>query len=640
MSAARCLLGTMFVLTAGHVVIAQNAFTGAAMITLQFKPENPSMTDSQLEVRTIADLSSVVASGGGKPVLIGFSIPVGFDCSRVRLISVTAGQAPGYSDAGFASTDAAMANARGFVTLMNTRTGTQDPGAQVELARMVFQLLRPGKASFLAGSARTIHTGSLIGVPPAAAGPAQRIAWADQPYSLQIGSANVIPSLLCPSWFSGPSIFQGMAFLNEGTGTADVQVFGWDRDGRLLQPPSVTNPSMPRPLLPLQQEARVTEQIFDSPSVISVEHGWLEVRSTRPDISGFFLQGMTTAAGIEAMDGADMVYAPASRVIFPLLGDDSGHATDICLVNPGSSPADARILLMNADGSIAQTIPASIAAHGTAVQEISRTSGYVDVEIDNGHLVGFERFGTEKALASLNGQEGLMISNRLVGPQFASGLLAGNLRIDTRVNLVNPSGAINQVILRLTDDKGREIAAPVYRSMAAKSQLSGSGWELFGLTNPLTTSKLAVGTLSVESDQGVIGAMAFGDPVAGTYLAALPLMSTSSAKREMFFGHVAMGVLGNVDYFTGLALVNTSATATANIQLELFDSTGRRVARTQIPYALGPNSRTAQLVQQLIPEFQGSQFGGFVHLVSDVEVYAYMLFGDNSYNFLSAVPVR
>lgn len=176
--------------------------------------------------------------------------------------------------------------------------------------------------------------------------------------------------------------------------------------------------------------------------------------------------------------------------------------------------------------------------------------------------------------------------------------------------------------------------------MAAKSQLSSPGWELFGLANPLTTSQVFVGTLSVASDQGVIGAMTFGDPVAGTYLAALPLMSTSAAKREIFFGHVAVGRIGDVDYFTGLALVNTSTIATANIQLELYDKEGKLVAGTQTPYALGPNSRTAQLVQQLIPEFKGSQSGGFIRLVSDVEVYAYMLFGDTSYNFLSAVPIR
>ena len=61
--------------------------------------------------------------------------------------------------------------------------------------------------------------------------------------------------------------------------------------------------------------------------------------------------------------------------------------------------------------------------------------------------------------------------------------------------------------------------------------------------------------LSVESDAVLLGALTFGDPVSGTYLAALPLMSTAAARREIFFGHVAVGLLDNVDYFTGLALV-------------------------------------------------------------------------------------
>lgn len=640
MSAVRFLLGMWFCLASGLVVCAQNAFTGAAAITLQFKPANPSMADSQLEVRAFADLSSVTASGGDNPILTGFSIPVGFDSSRVLLLSVSSGQAPGYSDAGFAYTDVAVANARGFVTLMNTRSGTENPGMQVELARLVFQLTRPGSASFLAGSARTIHPGALIGVPTTAGAPTQRIPWVDHSYSLSIGSSTTVPSLFCPSWFSMPGTFQGVAFLNEGKETATIQVFGWDRHGALAQLSSAVNPSPPVVLAPMRQEAKVTEEIFNSPAAMGVEHGWIEVRSSQPDISGFFLQGMTSATGVEAMDGADMVYAPASWIVFPMVGSDSGRATEICLVNPASSPVSANIRLMNSDGSTAQTFQTVVAAHGTAVQEISQTSGYVEVNAADGQLLGFERFGTGKALAALNGQDGSMVPNRLSGPQFASGYLGSNLRINTQIALVNPSSQTSRVILRLLNEQGQEMAAPVVRSMAAKSQLSSPGWELFGLANPLTTSQVFVGTLSVASDQGVIGAMTFGDPVAGTYLAALPLMSTSAAKREIFFGHVAVGRIGDVDYFTGLALVNTSTIATANIQLELYDKEGKLVAGTQTPYALGPNSRTAQLVQQLIPEFKGSQSGGFIRLVSDVEVYAYMLFGDTSYNFLSAVPIR
>ncbi len=269
---------------------------------------------------------------------------------------------------------------------------------------------------------------------------------------------------------------------------------------------------------------------------------------------------------------------------------------------------------MNSDGSVAQTVQASIPAHGVAVQEINNGAGYVDVFTDSGLLAGFVRISNGRSLASLNGQNGSMPSNRLVGPHFVSGYL-GNLRMDTQIFIVNPSGASTLVTLRLLDEKGQELAKPVVRSINGGAQLSSSGWELFGLPDPLSTTRLTMGTVLLESEQGLIGAMTFGDPVAGRYLSALPLMSSRSAKREIFFGHVAVGLLGDIDYFTGIALVNASTAVTANVDFELYDSQGKLVAGTGKPFALGPNGRTAQLVQQLIPDFRGSQFGGFIHLV-------------------------
>ncbi len=640
MTSMRLLLGATLLLATGYIMEAQNGFTGTAAITLQFTPAIPSMADSQIEILLAADLSAVQASDGSSPVLSSYSIPVGFDPSRVRLVSAVAGDSPGYSAATFAMTEPAVANARGFVTVMNMRAGAEDPGPRVELARLIFQPVRPGKAPFLVGSARAVRPGTLTAVPPPAGSTVQRISWSDRLYTLEILSGGTASSLLCPSWFSVPGMYQSMALLNEGTGSASIQVFGWASYGELVQPVSGTNPSLPIPLDPLRQEAMLIDQLF-SPGNMSVEAGWIEVRSSHPDISGFFIQAYPTADGmLGKADGADMSYAPAARIVFPLLGSDSSQATEIYLANPGSSPVTAHVSVVNPDGSTGQSIDAPVTRQGTVSQQISRTDGYVDVEVDGGRLLGFERFGNSEALAVLNGQDGTAVSNRLMGPHFASGFLGGNLRVNTQVALVNPSGAESRVLLRLLDEQGREITAPVARTMAPKSQISSPGWQLFGLGDPRSTAQLVSGTFVVESDQGVVGALSFGDPVTGAYLAALPLMSTSAAKREILFGHVAVGIQGNVDYFTGLALVNPSASATAHIELQLYKNDGSLVAKTNSPYELGPNGKAAKLVQELIPDFTGSQFGGFVRLVSDVEVYAYMLFGDSAYNFVCAVPVR
>ena len=144
----------------------------------------------------------------------------------------------------------------------------------------------------------------------------------------------------------------------------------------------------------------------------------------------------------------------------------------------------------------------------------------------------------------------------------------------------------------------------------------------------------------IESDQGLVGSITFGDAQNGQFLASLPLLSTSSAKRELFLDHVAIGTIGDVPYFTGIALVNPSKTRNANVNIQLYSEQGALVAQTSSPYLLEPGKRVSQMLGDFFPGFSGSQFGGFVKITSDVEVFSFMLFGDTSLNFLSAVPVR
>jgi hypothetical protein len=345
----------------------------------------------------------------------------------------------------------------------------------------------------------------------------------------------------------------------------------------------------------------------------------------------------------QQMDGVPMTYTPASRLVFPLVRDPS-RKTEISVANPGNSPVNINMSVVSPHGlpSSKREFTAQIPAHGTYSQELTftdyGTAMYVDVRALDGQLVGVERIGTEESFAALIGQDAELASTRLFGPQFASGYLGGDLRIDTHVALVNPSSTTTIAVLRLLDDEGKEMAPPVVYALAGGGLLSIEGWKLFGFPDPSTTPDIISGSLVVESDQGLVGAVTFGDPIAGKYLAALPLMPSSSAKRQFYFGQVAVGLLGNVDYFTGLALANPSATDPAYINIALHDKDGTILAQTQTAYRLDPGGRTANLIQQLIPNFPATQFGGYMRLTSDIEVHAYMLIGDNHYNFLSAVP--
>jgi hypothetical protein len=645
MKTIQLLLEAVFVLASASSVEAAAIFSGNAEISLQFSPASPSMTDRRLEVKIIADLGAVRTDGGAKPILNSFAMPVGFDPSYVRLISATAGEASGYLPASFAYTQPGFANGRGLVTVMNSRSGTQDPGTQVELGNLTFEIKRPGSAWFIAGSARTIHQGALAAVPADALNSLQSVTWADRSYKIDIGSGGEsLPVLVCPSWLSLAGMYQGMAFLNEGTQPASIQLYGWGADGTLVQSPPAINPSPASSLPAGNQDARTTDEIFQPQNptrAMNVDHGWIEVRADKPNISGFFMQGTSNTPGSAGkLDGIQMTYTPASRLIFPLVRDPN-RTNEISLINPGSAAVSAAIRVIGPAGQELRSISASIPAHGVYSREITDATGtngvYVDVQATGGKLVGVEKLSTIESLAALSGQDAELASTRLSGPQFASGMMAG-LRLDTHIALVNPSSTSTNVVIRLLSDTGNEVAAPVSLTLAGGALISSEGWKLFGLPDPGTTSTFVSGSVVVESDQGLIGALTFGDPLGGKYLAALPLMSSAAAKREIYFGQVAVGVLGNVDFFTGLAMVNPSRTETASIDIELHDKNGNTLAKTTTPFSLGPASRTAQLVPQLIPGFPSSQFGGYIRLISNIEVNAYVMFGDNYYNFLSAVP--
>ena len=454
MRAIKVLLGTVLMLAAANCAFSQNELQGNADISLQFSPSSPSMADSQLEVRIFAELGSVNTYGGAGSILTSFSMPVGFDPSFVRFVSATAGQAAGYSSEKFAYTQPALANGRGLVAVINSRTGSENPGTRVELGRLVFEIKRPGNAWFVAGTARTTHQGTLAAIPADSGTPVQRISWADHTYVVRIeaGTAS-LPSLLCPSWFSVEDLFQGMALLNEGTAPASIQMFGWGPDGTLVQSASAVNPSEATPLLGLNQDARLADYIFQSQGSMNVERGWIEVRADTPDISGFFLQGVNEGSVTKQMDGVPMTYSPASRLIFPLVRDPD-RKTEISVANPGDSPVtiNMRVVFPNGIPTGEQLFTAQIPPHGSYSREITfidnNTEAYVDVRALDGKLVGVERIGADDSFAALIGQDSDL--DYLDGTEIA--LKWGNIVADPVTLMTAMPGVFSLAVLS-NDDK-------------------------------------------------------------------------------------------------------------------------------------------------------------------------------------------
>jgi hypothetical protein len=105
------------------------------------------------------------------------------------------------------------------------------------------------------------------------------------------------------------------------------------------------------------------------------------------------------------------------------------------------------------------------------------------------------------------------------------------------------------------------------------------------------------------------------------------------AQNRLMFSHVAQGG----GYFTGLALLNTNATA-AQVTIAIHSREGTTVASKSVTLQSG--GRLIGLLNELFPNL-GTQMGGFVRVVSTLPVYGLEIFGSVDQRpggFLTNIP--
>jgi hypothetical protein len=623
----------------GQMVRSQSGpFNHNAAVTLDIQPVIPT-AGSDFSIAVKIDLQGVANNSGTPAALGGFVIPVAFDNSRITLKSVAKGSASEFTSA-LTTTDIARANARGFVTLINSQIGSGSPTGTVHVATLTFTANQGGKVQFNVNSARASYEGSLASTysPDPIEGPAS-IAYSNLVTSVEIKQGKAPYRLIYPLFVSTSSDFQGVAIVNESSESATLTFHAFGADGKLLAGMGMANPSTFGAVAAHTQVVRVVEEVFALRDTLGTDRGWIDVESTSSNASGFFLIGHTVNGITNELDGADVSHALAAHAIFPVMGEDTARDTKICVVNPGSIPATGSLKLQKGDGTTQQIIPVSIPAQGVFEQTVQSTmvpgDGYAELEMSSGSVAGLERFGNAKALACLAAQDVDKAANVLCAPHLASG--KAGARYFTEINVINTSARAASVTFRLLNNEGKEIAGSVARAIDAKGQLRIRADRLFGLPDPATAEDYRTGVIMVEADRELVGNVTFGN-TDGDFLSSLPLLSTSSAKREIYLDHVALGSIAPITYWTGIALVNASPERDAQVEIRLYRPDGELVGQTT--RTIPGKGRLLKLVSELGPSFNVNQFGGFLRVTSDVEVFAFMLFGDTGSTFLSAVPVR
>jgi len=631
------LFGTLVI--CGIPALAQSGpFTPSAAVTLDVQPSFPT-AGGDFTVAIHVDLEGVTNRSSALAALGGFVIPVAFDNTRVTLKSVARGSASGFTSE-LTYTDISKANARGCVTVVNAQTGTGAPTGNIHIATLTFTANQGGKVQFNVNSARARYEGSIASTydPARREGPAS-IAYTDQVTSVQINQGSDPYHLIYPSFVSTSSDFQGVAIVNESSASATLTFRAFGVDGKLLARTDMANPHTPAALAANTQYVKLVEEMFTLHDIFDTDHGWIDVESTSPNTSGFFLIGHTVNGITAELDGADVSHALTAHAIFPVVGKDTAKDTKIYAVNPGSTPATGSLKLQNSDGTTRQAFPVSIPAYGVFERTFPSTAvpldGYVELEMLSGMVTGMEKFGNAKALACLAAQDVDKAANVLCAPHLANG--KAGARYFTEINVINTSSQAASATFRLLNDEGGESVSPVMRAIGARSELRLRADRLFGLPDPATAEGYSTGIIKVECERALVGNITFGD-IDGQFLSSLPLLSTSSAKREIYLDHVALGTIAPLPYWTGIAIVNASQERDAHVAIRLYNPNSQLVGQTT--KIIPKRGRLLKLISELDPSFNVNQFGGFLQVTSDVEVFAFMLFGDTGSTFLSAVPVR
>ncbi|MBI4483328.1 MAG: hypothetical protein HY652_10615 [Acidobacteria bacterium] len=435
----------------------------------------------------------------------------------------------------------------------------------------------------------------------------------------------------------GNNLFTGLAVANPTSGDAQLTFKLLGSDGTLLAPAKTEL------LKANQQLAFLCDQFFGL-NAAQATRGWISLESATRGVVGFFLVGDSKST---ILDGADVSYRPLIQQIFPEIREGGGAFAEIHLANPSDTVRNVSLQVIGSNGEpLSAAISREIAPNGNLSARLNELfpglsgaqNGYVKATCHNG-TVGFELFGNNQVLAGLNSLDPGSRARVLYSAQLATGG-----PFFTQLTLVNASSQVATVTLIAYGpaDPSQEATGvwvphpraaqnQVTRSLGPGQKLSASVADLFGF--PASESEITVGWIQVESSvAGVVGNVTFGDPQ-GTFLASVPLSGESI--RDLVFSQVADGL----GFFTGVTILNPSATQAANVILEVFKNDGTRQGAANI--RLGPRTRRARLLREFFTDDGKNlepQVGGFIRLRSDNGILAFELFGNDLLRFLSAVP--
>lgn len=513
---------------------------------------------------------------------------------------------------------------------------------------------------------------AIVGITPGSQAAARLVDFSEEPVAYEFGPSGlyqVFPQndfdlsgrqvlftapgreLLFPFYRGDTNDFSGFAVTNDSRTDAVMAVEVFSDQGDPLFPLS---PGVRR-VGAGQQLAQLGREFFEV-RLNSRREGWMRMRSSTPELSGFFLYANGLTGPSTKMDGA-VAISSGSRLLyftrifegpgtFPAEDSDLTARTTLALANPSDQRASVSLILYGSDGTpLAGPETVTLDGHSRLAGSITDlfgpqggvAHGHVRVEVTQGPgVVGFELIELGDTVLGLNGTEAGE-ARRLYSAQLASGEGSGDAGgYFTSIKLINSGDQETAIELTAFLSDGSQLGLSHQLRLSPQESFQGNASEIFGLESQ--PESILVGSVGVESSRpGLIGDVIFGDPAGGEYAAALTLQT--EPLRRAVFSHVANGERRPGDtlppIFTGIAVFNPGEVAT-DVSLQVYDSQGVLQGEAG-GIAMPPRARFSDLIQNLVPRSRGL-LGGFVVLESTPgRVVAQELFG-NGRTFLSSVP--
>jgi hypothetical protein len=412
----------------------------------------------------------------------------------------------------------------------------------------------------------------------------------------------------------------GIAVTNPTPYYSDVQFTFYGLDGNALSA-GVVNPVSYR-IGPNSQLSMMADEFFAAGNL----EGWIQATSSTSGLQGYYSVGDFDSTG----EGSQSA-VPLSSQVIPFLREDANTRTDLFIINPGSTPADAAITFYNARGEEIGTVIRNLPAHAATRFPMSSLSsaagaGNISAKISSSvPAVAMASVETANTHIVVNGQRTDQPAASRIAPHFTrSGAF------DSSLILSNPASSPATVTVTLFSESGGAVyqALPGPSSVVVTIPANGSV-SLDSITITRFPFLPAInGWLRIDSANVPLAGVVLVD--SQTASAAIPLQA--GAASSMLFAQLTE----TETFFSAMILVNDGAEA-ADVEISLLNPDGATFARNTVP--LSAKTKLSSLIRDLVPGASGVT-NGYVWVRSSVPIHGVQVLGGFENQFLTAVTPR